>query len=152
MKTYDKQYEIVEISKRSRQSFKSSWLSLLETESSTWISILVNEEVMKTLKRSDLDKLLELIEVVPYELKGIDQLGLSNDRVSTVMRSFYASLFSTVSPQFERLQDPTLREIIRLSTAEKIAAAHAKVDIIIFITSANIISIIKMYVMTVNVQ
>lgn len=83
---------------------------------------------MKTLKRSDLDKLLELIEVVPYELKGIDQLGLSNDRVSTVMRSFYASLFSTaVSPQFERLQDPTLREIIRLSTAEKIAAAHAKV-------------------------
>ena len=87
---------------------------------------------MKTLKRSDLDKLLELIEVVPYELKGIDQLGLSNDRVSTVMRSFYASLFSTVSPQFERLQDPTLREIIRLSTAEKIAAAQAKLLITIY--------------------
>ena len=99
---------------------------------------------MKTLKRSDLDKLLELIEVVPYELKGIDQLGLSNDRVSTVMRSFYASLFSTVSTQFERLQDPTLREIIRLSTAEKIAAAHAKV-LIRFIT-IYYLTLIKIFV------
>ena len=104
-----------------------SWLSLLETESSTWVGILVDEEVSRTLRRSDLDKLLELIEVVPIELKAIEQTGLSHDRVSTVMRSFYASLFSTISTQFEKVQDPTLREVLRLSTAEKIASAHAKV-------------------------
>ena len=86
---------------------------------------------MKTLKRSDLDKLLELIEVVPYELKGIDQLGLSNDRVSTVMRSFYASLFSTVTQNFDRLLDPALRERTRKGVAEAVAEAHEKIHIVV---------------------
>lgn len=45
------------------------------------------------------------------------------------MRSFYASLFSTISTQFEKVQDPTLKEVLRLSTAEKLASAHAKVYI-----------------------
>lgn len=100
-------------------------MSLLETEVSTWVDILVAEETAKTLKRSDLDKLLELVEVLPSGLKAIEQVGLSQDRVGTVMRSFYASLFSTVAPQFERLQNPGLRETIRNSTAERVANAHA---------------------------
>ena len=74
------------------------------------------------------DKLLELIEVVPAGLRAVDQVGLGQDRVSTVMRSFYASLFSTMAPQFERmLQDPLLREDIRTRTAERIAEVHATV-------------------------
>ena len=44
-----------------------------------------------------------------------------------VLRSFYASLFSTVSPQFERLHDPMLREVIRNSTADKISQAHDQI-------------------------
>jgi hypothetical protein len=47
------------------------------------------------------------------------------------MRAFYASLFSTVAPQFERLQDPALRELTRKSTAEAVADAHAKVCVVI---------------------
>ena len=53
--------------------------------------------------------------------------GLGQDRVGTVMRSFYASLFSTMAPHFERLQDLELRETARKATAEAIAAAHEKV-------------------------
>jgi hypothetical protein len=66
------------------------------------------------------------MEVVPLGLRAADQAGLGVDRVGTVMRSFYASLFSTVAPQFERLHDPLLREEIRNRTADKIADAHAK--------------------------
>jgi hypothetical protein len=87
----------------------------------------VSEEVARALRRSDLDKLLELIDVLPADLRACEQLGLSNDRVGTVLRAFYASLFSTVTAQFERLQDPTLREKMRNGIADQVAAAHAKV-------------------------
>ena len=87
----------------------------------------MQEEVARALRRSDLDKLLELIEVLPADLRAVDQMGLSNDRVGTVLRAFYASLFSTVTAQFDRLQDPTLRELLRNSIASKVAVAHAKV-------------------------
>lgn len=91
------------------------------------MEILVREEVSRALHRSDLDKLLELIEVLPADLRASEQLGLSNDRVATVLRAFYASLFSTVASQFERLQDPGLRERMRNGIADQLAAAHAKV-------------------------
>lgn len=91
------------------------------------MSILVREEVGRALHRSDLDKLLESIEVLPSDLRACDQPGLSSDRVGTVLRAFYASLFSTVASQFERLQDPTLRERMRNGIADQMVAAHAKV-------------------------
>lgn len=50
-----------------------------------------------------------------------------NISVGTIMRAFYASLFSTVAPHFERLTDPELRERTRKATAEAVAAAHEKV-------------------------
>lgn len=87
----------------------------------------MKEEVARALRRSDLDKLLELIEVLPADLRAVEQMGLSNDRVGTVLRAFYASLFSTVTSQFERLQDPTLRETMRNGIADQVANAHAKV-------------------------
>ncbi len=73
-----------------------------------------------------MDKLLELVEVIPLGFVASEQSGLSQDRVGTVMRAFYASLFSTVAPQFERLQDPDLRETTRKRTAEAVADAHSK--------------------------
>jgi hypothetical protein len=127
------QHEITEASKRTKVSYRSSsWQALLETESDTWVGILVQEELGRALRRSDLDKLLELIEVLPASLRAVDQLGLSNDRVGTVLRSFYASLFSTVAAQFERLQDPTLRELLRNNIADQIAQAHKKVSYVLF--------------------
>lgn len=95
----------------------------------------MKEEVARALRRSDLDKLLELIEVLPADLRAVEQMGLSNDRVGTVLRAFYASLFSTVTSQFERLQDPTLREIMRNGIADQVANAHAKVRVAFFCES-----------------
>ena len=121
----------MEATKRSKLNLSqesSSWLALLEQEVDTWLQILVQEEVARTLHRSDVDKLLELVEVLPAGLAASEQVGLGGDRVGTVMRSFYASLFSTVTgAQCDRLQDPALRETIRSSTAEKVADAHDKV-------------------------
>ena len=83
------QHEISEASKRSTNltkqaaSLELSWFSLLETENKTWVEVLVLEEVSRTLKRSDLDKLLELIEVVPSGLVAVQQVGLGQDRVGT---------------------------------------------------------------------
>lgn len=66
-------------------------------------------------------------------LKASEQIGLSQDRVSTIVRAFYASLFSTFAPQFERLQDPSLREAIRIKIAQRMYAAHKTVsDLIIY--------------------
>ncbi len=39
-----------------------TWIDQLETEAATWVTVLVREEVSRTLHRSDLDKLMELIE------------------------------------------------------------------------------------------
>ena len=90
----------------------------------------MKEEAARALRRSDIDKLLELIEVLPSDLRAVEQMGLSSDRVSTVLRAFYASLFSTVTSQFERLQDPALREVMRSGIAEQVADAHAKVSLL----------------------
>jgi hypothetical protein len=65
--------------------------------------------------------------VIPVGIVASQQQGLGQDRVATVMRAFYASLFSTMTPHFERLQDLELRETTRKSTAEAVAAAHEKV-------------------------
>lgn len=100
----------------------------LTTQASTWVSVLALEEVSRTLRRSDLDKLLEILEVIPVGIVASQQQGLGQDRVGTVMRAFYASLFSTMTPHFERLQDLELRETTRRATAEAVAAAHEKVS------------------------
>jgi hypothetical protein len=96
-------------------------------KAATWVDVLASEEVSRTLRRSDLDKLLEILEVIPVGIVASQQQGLGQDRVATVMRAFYASLFSTMTPHFERLQDLELRETTRKSTAEAVAAAHEKV-------------------------
>lgn len=91
------------------------------------MGVLVSEETARTLRRSDLNKVLELVDILPQGIVASEQQGLSQDRVSTIMRAFYASLLSTVTPHFDRLQDPELREIIRKQTAEAVADAYAKV-------------------------
>ena len=105
----------------------STWLDQLETEASTWVTVMVREELQRTLHRSDLDKLLELLEVLPEDLVASQQSGLDQDRVATILRAFYSSLFSTVAPHFERLQDPEFREITRRQTAEVVAESHLKI-------------------------
>lgn len=107
----------------------ATWLDLLDTEAETWVGVLVGEEVSRTLRRSDLDKLLELMEALPAGVVAASQAGLEAERVGGVLRAFYASLFSQVGPpaQLERLQDPELREVTRRRAADNISDAHAKV-------------------------
>jgi hypothetical protein len=75
-----------------------------------------------------MDKLVELIEVLPEGLRAVEQVGLDQDRVATVLRAFYSSLLSTIAPQFEKLQDPELREVTRVRSANTIAASHELVS------------------------
>ena len=109
---------------------QAQWTSQLEEESGMWIDVLVREETSRIFSRSDLDKLFELIEVLPEGLVASIQPGLSQDRVGTILRAFYASLFSTLSSaQFERIIDPEIREITRQKSAEVVASGHEKVFI-----------------------
>lgn len=105
----------------------STWLDLLNTEASTWAEVLVVEEANRTLRRSDLDKLLEMVQLMQQGVVASEQPGLDQERVGTIMQAFYASLFSTVTPQFDRLLDPELREMTRRQVAEAVATAHARV-------------------------
>ncbi len=97
-----------------------------------WTDVILREESNRIFARSDLDKLLELVDVLPSGLVASQQPGLSQDRVATIMRAFYASLFSTLSsPQFEKIGDPEMREFARKKSALAISAAHEKVSMCI---------------------
>lgn len=125
-----KKFELESSKHRSSESTTSGathWISLLSTESETWLNVLVSEETSRTLRRSDMDKLFELIEVIPPDVPASQQPGLGSDRVNTIIRAFYSSLFSAVTPHFDRLQDVDLREVTRKRTATAIALVYEKV-------------------------
>jgi hypothetical protein len=105
----------------------SQWLDLLDTEATAWLDVAAAEEAARVLKRSDIDKLLELIEVLPRGIVASEQTGLGQDRIDTVLRAFYASLLTTASPIFDRITDVGQRELAQLKTAVMVADAHAKV-------------------------
>ncbi len=90
--------------------------------------MLVQEEVNAILKRCELDSIVELLEVLPRNLKASEQIGLKKERVEMVMRNFYNTLFITVSSHSEKLQDPTVREEIRGKISQRISEAHALVS------------------------
>lgn len=103
------------------------WIEILSNEREIWIQILVIEEMNRTLRRSDMDKLVELAQVIPEGIVASQQPGLVHDRVGTVLRAFYASLISSVTSQFDRLVDSELRESTRRKTSLAIVAAYEKV-------------------------
>ncbi len=117
------------------------WLDLLSTEMSTWTDILIREESNRTLKRSDLDMVLDLIDVLPVSFVAAEQPGLSPERIENVIKAFYASIFSTVilSAYIEKLIDPEVRNYCRIRIADEIAMHYEKVSICyIYINSINI--------------
>ena len=95
-----------------------SWVQQLRNDAQTWMETLATEAASKTLKRSDMDKLANLVvngtKNGPSSIIGKDQPGLEQGRIAAVMRSFYDSLFSAIAPEFERLQDSHSRELTRL--------------------------------------
>lgn len=101
------------------------------SEAQSWIDILVAEEVQRFLRRSDMDKLVELVEVLPHDLCASEQIGLSADRVATILRAFYSSLFSSLPAQYEKLQDPAVREQIRSVVADRIVHCYSRIHAIV---------------------
>ena len=51
--------------------------------------------------------------------------------MATIVRAFYASLFSTSAPQFDKLKESDLREVARAATAARIADVHTYVHSVI---------------------
>ncbi len=105
----------------------STWTASLQVEASTWLEVLVNEEADRTLRRSDMDKLLELALIIPEGICASEQPGLGQDRCATVLRAFYSSLLTTVAPPFDRLTDSSLREATRKQSAIAVSNAYNKV-------------------------
>ena len=49
------------------------FFSSFDFKASTWVDVLTAEEVGRTLRRSDLDKLLEILEVIPMGIVASQQ-------------------------------------------------------------------------------
>ena len=119
------QTAVSEVAKDTRISL-TEWIKNLASEAATWVGVLTTEETNRTLRRSELDKLLDQVDALPSDLVASHETGLSQERVGTAMRAFYASLFANNTPHFERLSDPILREQTRQRTAEAVADAHVR--------------------------
>lgn len=114
-----------EIPREAPPHLEEDWLAALSAEASKWVASLEQEEAHKALARSGMDKLVESMRALPVGIVASQQTGLGKDKVSTVLRAFYASLFSTVTPQFDKIKDSSLREQAKLRTAQAITQAHA---------------------------
>jgi len=113
----------------------TQWLELLDTEAGAWVDVIVNEEAGKVLKRGDLDKLIELIDVLPPDVSASTQTGLGADRLASALRAFYESLVASSVMQIDRLIDAGQKELVQLRIATTIADGHAKVSKLILDTS-----------------
>ena len=106
----------------------TQWLELLDTEAGAWVDVIVNEEAGKVLKRGDLDKLIELIDVLPPGVSASTQTGLGADRLNSALGAFYESLVASSSLHMDRLVDVTQKELVQLRISTAIADGHAKVS------------------------
>jgi hypothetical protein len=104
----------------------SPWITLLETELLSWTELLISENTSQVLQRSgEMDQATDLMEVLPADMVASEQAGLSAERLSLMIRSFYASLVSSPNDTLlDQIQDPELRETVRRETAKKLLDAY----------------------------
>ena len=109
----------------------SQWLELLSTEEGAWRQVICSEEASRILRKSELDQLIELIDVLPSGLIASEQTGLHEERIVTILKAFYASLSSgaAASTQLDLLGSLDQREEVRRGVAEALAEAYAKVSV-----------------------
>ncbi len=124
-----------------------SWVNLLNGETDSWLEVLCREDSLKLLARSQMDQLLELVEVLPSGPDGSsqvcasEQVGLSQDRVGGILSNFYSTLFSNNSSPFdgtrsdlhisspirqsyERISSSKIRNQARDMVSEKVAQSY----------------------------
>lgn len=102
----------------------STWVELVNTEISTWVDVLINDGAVRLLQRSEMDKVVDLIELLPDSLVASEQPGLGADRIGSVLGSFYTSLVSTGSSPVDRLTDPDVREVARNLCARRVSSYY----------------------------
>jgi hypothetical protein len=112
----------------SHEAATENWGRKLLEELQTWLGLLVRYQSEAVLDKSGLGPMLERAQAVarlgPAAGAGAGALakqpGLDPQTVAGVMRAFYAGLFAT--PQFERLQSPNVRQMVRARVAHQPAS------------------------------
>ena len=130
----------------------SQWLELLSTEEGAWRQVICNEEASRILRKSELDQLIELIDVLPPGLIASEQTGLYEERIVTILKAFYASLSSgaAASTQLDLLSSLDQREEVRKGVAEALAEAYAKVSTYEYLLRLHISFYVLLYIMCYN--
>lgn len=127
------------------------WIDLLDGEVSSWLDVLVREEVSRLLSRSEFDELLDLINLSPWrqqQLGGdgnnstqeesppeataaaLESFSIGQERMATVVSAFYNSLFELSvggTSQFERLASIEMRDQSQLRLCKDVLDAYSKV-------------------------
>jgi hypothetical protein len=126
---------------------------LLVEECKIWKNILIHEEISIILKKSEMDQLIEKIDLLPPPalLSSLFTnaspssspseilLGLSSMQLENTIKSFYSILFTiSLSSELEKLMNPMLREEIRLEIAKSISDSYSKVSIALSFMSNNL--------------
>lgn len=123
----------------------AEWLQLLLQEEQTWTSVLAEEEANKFMKRSDFDRLLDLLSglsadrslPLPLLADHTDGAGqgvasvymLSAEKINTVIKTFYETLlnYSVNGLHLDRLTDLAMRAGAEQAAVAAVAAAYERV-------------------------
>jgi hypothetical protein len=106
----------------------------LTEEYKIWKNILIHEEIVFILKKSEMDKLIERIDLLPTATTNssnnlAELLGYSSNQLESILKSFYSILFTiSLSSELEKLINPILREEIRVEISKSISDSYSKVS------------------------
>jgi hypothetical protein len=114
------------------------WELLLTEEYKIWKNILIHEEIVFILKKSEMDKLIERMDLLPPATTNssnnlAELLGYSSNQLENILKSFYSILFTiSLSSELEKLINPILREEIRVEISKSISDSYSKVKALLF--------------------
>lgn len=101
------------------------WKEKISSEIDVWLDCLVENEYESMLDSCGLKNVVNLMEVCrnrPDPLSA--QPGLDVDNLTTAMTRFYSSIFTLVMPDFDKVQQSSIKIQARQRTALALANAH----------------------------
>ena len=105
--------------------FTASYVQRLTMEIGDWIDHLVAEQTKLILTRCDLVEKLSVIQNEQIS-KLSEEPGMDASSLQDALSRFYQMLFSLLLPEFDRLNNPRLRESARTSTARSLSSSYEK--------------------------
>lgn len=101
------------------------WSERLSLQCTAWLDALIKAQVEKELERCSLAPILR---ACASGVSPVSQApGMDVNTVSRAMSVFYGALFGMNMPEFQRIQDTTIRDKARRVTAKQVSAAYASV-------------------------